>query len=45
MKLHHLGFIGGGLMWWIQGLIFGYAKEFEKERKFINWEIGFLGVI
>tara|TARA_R100000908_G_scaffold54991_1_gene30265 strand:- start:496 stop:1056 length:561 start_codon:yes stop_codon:yes gene_type:complete len=25
--------------YWIQGLIFGYAKEFEKERIFINWEI------
>ena len=25
--------------WWIQGLIFGYAKEFEKEGIFINWEI------
>tara|TARA_R110001583_G_scaffold8306_9_gene39991 strand:+ start:548 stop:1096 length:549 start_codon:yes stop_codon:yes gene_type:complete len=27
-----------GAKWWIQGLIFGYAKEFEKERKFINWD-------
>ena len=27
-----------GDMWWIQGLIFGYAKELEEDRKFMNWE-------
>jgi len=27
-----------GDMWWIQGLIFGYAKELEQDRNFINWD-------
>ena len=38
-EITSLYFYWRGDMWWIQGLIFGYAKEFEKERIFINWEI------
>ena len=30
-------YLMGSDMWWIQGLIFGYAKEFERERILINW--------
>ena len=37
-EITSLRFYWRGAMWWIQGLIFGYAKEFEKERKFINWD-------
>lgn len=37
-EITSLYFYWMGAMWWIQGLIFGYAKELEEDRKFINWD-------